>query len=46
MAKALDLKVSGGSDYHGTNKTVKLAQTSIDGYVPEEKDFTILGSIL
>ena len=46
VAKRLSLKLSGGSDYHGKNKDVKLAQTSIDGYVPQEKDFTILGTIL
>jgi len=46
VAKGLSLKLSGGSDYHGKSKDVKLAQTSIDGYVPQEKDFTILGTIL
>lgn len=36
---------SGGSDYHGSVKTVKIGELSSDGTVPDTKNFTILKAI-
>jgi predicted metal-dependent phosphoesterase TrpH len=42
IADELSLKVSAGSDYHGTNKKVALGQVTADGSVPSSKQITIL----
>lgn len=40
------LLVSGGSDYHGKNKTVSIGEISSDGIVAEDKKFTILSKLI
>ncbi|MDR3217099.1 MAG: PHP domain-containing protein [Clostridiaceae bacterium] len=42
IAKKLNLLVSGGSDYHGALKTVKLGQLSAHGYLPKDGELTII----
>ncbi len=45
LANRHNLLISGGSDYHGTNKTVKLGTLCADGTpIPAEK-LTLLGSL-
>lgn len=44
FAQKYDLKVSGGSDYHGTNKTVPLAGLTAYGYVPRRNELTVLSN--
>lgn len=44
-ANEYNLLISGGSDYHGKNKTVKIGELSNFGKVPNEKDLTILKSL-
>ena len=41
IAKKHNLALSGGSDYHGKNKTVELGNLGKD-YVPKKEDFTVL----
>lgn len=41
IAKKFDLKLSGGSDYHGKNKDVQIGDLG-NNYNPDLKDFTIL----
>ena len=43
-AKKYNLLLSGGSDYHGKNKAVKLGDVG-KGYIADIKDFTILNKI-
>ena len=42
VAKKHDLLISGGSDYHGTNKTVKLGELSADGIAIPTENLTVL----
>lgn len=44
MAKKYNLIISGGSDYHGTNKDVKIGELSNFGKYPQVKDLTILNN--
>lgn len=44
-AKKYNLFISGGSDYHGTNKTVQIGEVSNFGLIPQEKQFTILSEV-
>ncbi len=41
-AEQYSLLVSGGSDYHGTNKDVRLGQLNADGIAVDKKELTIL----
>jgi predicted metal-dependent phosphoesterase TrpH len=41
VADKYEMKLSGGSDYHGSNKTVELGDLGI-GYQPKIQDFTVL----
>lgn len=43
VADKYNLKLSGGSDYHGKNKSVKLGDLG-EGYQPQVQDFTILNN--
>ncbi len=45
LAEELSLYVSGGSDYHGKNKTVELGCLGEDGYIPTESELTILKAL-
>ena len=45
-AKEFSIYVSGGSDYHGKNKTVGFGSLSSDGYTPGEQEITVLGRLL
>lgn len=42
LAKKHNLLISAGSDYHGTNKTVKIGELSNNGTKPQPKDVTIV----
>ena len=42
VAKQNDLLISGGSDYHGANKTVKLAQLNVDNEPIREENLSII----
>lgn len=42
VAKQNDLLISGGSDYHGANKTVKLAQLNVDNEPICEENLSII----
>lgn len=44
-AKEYNLIVSGGSDYHGTNKTVKIGELSNYGFKPSNSDVTLLDKV-
>lgn len=41
LAKKMGLFITCGSDYHGKNKTVKLAQTSCDGSKTKDEDILV-----
>lgn len=45
IARKHNLLISGGSDYHGKNKTVEIGELSNFGDFPTEKDVTILNKI-
>lgn len=45
VADKFGLLKSGGSDYHGTNKSVRIGELSSDGTAPDYDDFTILSAI-
>ncbi len=42
IAQKHGLAISGGSDYHGTNKTVKLGELSADGILVPTENLTVL----
>jgi predicted metal-dependent phosphoesterase TrpH len=42
IANTHNLAISGGSDYHGTNKTVKLGELSADGIAIPTENLTVL----
>ncbi len=42
VAQKHNLAISGGSDYHGTNKTVKLGELSADGFSIPTENLTVL----
>jgi predicted metal-dependent phosphoesterase TrpH len=42
IAAEIDLCVSGGSDYHGKNKSVSVGQLTGYGYTPEDEKITVL----
>ena len=42
QAKLNGLLISGGSDYHGKNKTVKIGELSVDGLAVSEEKLTLL----
>ena len=42
IANRLDLMISAGSDYHGKNKNVEIAQFSIDGSEPDFEKVSIV----
>lgn len=44
LASRLGLLVSGGSDYHGANKTVKPMQLSADGFMPDSMALSVLSA--
>jgi predicted metal-dependent phosphoesterase TrpH len=46
MATQTGLLISGGSDYHGKNKKVGLGRLTAHGYVPKDKEITILSLFL
>lgn len=41
IAAKCGLFVSGGSDYHGKNKDVKIGQVNSCGYMPHDSEITI-----
>ena len=41
IAKKLDLFITIGSDYHGTNKYVKLGEVSCDGTIPQDGEIKV-----
>ena len=45
LAKKYNLLISAGSDYHGTNKTVKIGELSNYGFTPKIEDVTISSSL-
>ncbi len=45
MAKQRNLLISGGSDYHGTNKKVKLGELNADGIVIADSEMTLLDAL-
>lgn len=45
VADKFGLLKSGGSDYHGTNKSVRIGELSSDGTAPSDDDFTVLSAI-
>lgn len=45
VAKEFSVYVSGGSDYHGKNKTVDFGSLSSDGYTPSEDEITVLSRL-
>lgn len=46
QAKINNLLISGGSDYHGQNKTVAIGKLSIDGLEVSEEKLTLVSHIL
>lgn len=44
-AKSNDLLISGGSDYHGTNKNISIGRLNFDDKVISEDELTILKSL-
>ncbi|MDO5305171.1 MAG: PHP domain-containing protein [bacterium] len=46
QAKINDLLISGGSDYHGKNKTVKIGNLSVDGLEVSEENLTLISYLL
>ena len=44
-AKENNLLISGGSDWHGTNKTVQIASLNTDNFYVDSKDITILNRL-
>lgn len=46
VAEEFSIYVSGGSDYHGKNKTVEFGSLGCDGYTPSCEQITILSKIL
>lgn len=45
QAKRYNLLISGGSDYHGKNKTVQIGELSNYGFKPEKSQVTLLQSV-
>ena len=45
QAKAHGLLISGGSDYHGKNKTVKIGALSVDGLEVSEENLTVVSTL-
>lgn len=46
IAKENNLLITGGSDYHGTNKDIPLLQLNSNGTHPDSEELTILKSLL
>ena len=46
VARSLGMLVSGGSDYHGENKTVPLGCLDADGGAIDEAEITVIGRLL
>lgn len=45
IAKKYNLFVSGGSDYHGTNKNVQIGELSNYGYHPNLSEINVIGAL-
>lgn len=46
LSKRFDLLISGGSDYHGINKSVELGRLNSEGYTIEAKQLTVLQKLV